>query len=105
MNVWRTSPGGPRHPGRRSAGLTEPGVLFDGLGFKPGPAPVIIGNLQEGGAALAAGLQEGDRIVAVDDADIAHFGQLIDVVKPLAGRTSDDSLRTRASPGSQPLRR
>ena len=60
-------------------------MLFDGLGFKPGPAPVIIGNLQEGGAALAAGLQEGDRIVAVDDVDIAYFGQLIDAVKPLAG--------------------
>ena len=72
-------------PEDAAAGLTEPGVLFVGLGFMPGPAPVIIGNLQEGGAALAAGLQEGDRIVAVDDVDIAHFGQLIDVVKPLAG--------------------
>jgi len=72
-------------PEDAAAGLTEPGVLFVGLGFMPGPAPVIIGNLQEGGAALAAGLQEGDRIVAVDDVDIAHFGQLVDVVKPLAG--------------------
>ena len=72
-------------PEDAAAGLTEPGVLFDGLGFKPGPAPVIIGNLQEGGAAVAAGLQEGDRIVAVDDVDIAYFGQLIDAVKPLAG--------------------
>ena len=72
-------------PEEAAAGLTEPGVLFVGLGFQPGPAPVIIGNLQEDGAALAAGLQEGDRIVAVDDVDIAHFGQLIDAVKPLAG--------------------
>jgi regulator of sigma E protease len=72
-------------PDDAAAGLTEPGVLFTGLGFRPGPAPVIIGNLQEGGAALAAGLQEGDRIVAIDDVPVAHFGQLIDVVRPLAG--------------------
>ena len=72
-------------PEDAASGLTEPGVLFDGLGFNPGPPPVIIGNLQEGEAASAAGLQEGDRIVALDDVQIVHFGQLIDVVKPLAG--------------------
>ncbi len=73
-------------PVDKAAGLTEPGILFDGLGFQPGPPPVIIGNLQEGAAAIEAGLQEGDRIVAIDDAQVAHFRELIAVVKPLAGQ-------------------
>jgi len=72
-------------PEAAAADLTEPGALFAGLGFQPGAAPVIIGNLQEGGAAVTAGLQDGDRIVAIDDTEIAHFGQLIEAVKPLAG--------------------
>ena len=70
-------------PAETAAALTEPGALFEGLGFKPGPAPVVIGNLQEGGAAIAAGLQDGDRIVAIDDQPIAHFRQLIEAVEPL----------------------
>ena len=44
-------------PAEAAASLTEPGVLFDGLGFKPGPIPAVIGNLQEGEAAIAAGLR------------------------------------------------
>jgi len=73
-------------PNESAASLTEPGVLFEGLGFMPGPPPVVIGNLQDGGAALAAGLRDGDRIVAIDDQPIAHFRQLIDVVEPLPGQ-------------------
>ena len=38
-------------PADAASGLTEPGVLFDGLGFAPGPSPAVIGNLQEGAAA------------------------------------------------------
>ena len=67
-------------PEGAASGLTEPGVLFDGLGFIPGRPPVVIGNLQDGEAALAAGLQDGDRIVGIDDQPIAHFGDLIEVV-------------------------
>ena len=73
-------------PDAAAAGLTEPGVLFDGLGFKPGAAPVIIGNLQEGGAAIRAGLQDGDRIVAVDDIPIPDFRKLVEVVQAIPGK-------------------
>lgn len=73
-------------PASDAASLTEPGVLFDRLGFKPGRVPVIIGDLQEGKAALAAGLQDGDKIVAVDDVPIADFSQLVEVVKPIPGQ-------------------
>ena len=73
-------------PAADVASLTEPGVLFDGLGFKAGAAPVVIGNLAKGGAAEKAGLRDGDRIVAVDDTPIADFGQLIDAVQPNPGK-------------------
>ncbi len=74
-----------RVPEEAVAGLTEPGVLFDGLGFKPGPPPVIIGNLQEGQAALRAGLRDGDKIVAIDDTPISDFRSLVDVVTAIPG--------------------
>ncbi len=73
-------------PDSEIAAMTEPGVLFDGLGFEAGAAPVIIGNLIGGGAAERAGLQDGDRIVAIDDTPIADFGQLIDAVQPNPGK-------------------
>jgi len=73
-------------PDAEAAGLTEPGVLFDGLGFKPGPAPVVIGNLREGEAAARAGLRDGDRIVAIDDTPIPDFRKLIEVVQAAPGQ-------------------
>ena len=73
-------------PADEAAGLTEPGMLFDGLGFGIGPPPAVIGNLREDGVALDAGLQGGDRIVMIDDQPIAHFRQLVEVVRPLAGQ-------------------
>lgn len=73
-------------PATEAASLTEPGVLFDRLGFEPGPIPAIIGNLQQGEAALAAGLQDGDKIVAIDDTPIEGFDKLIEVVKAIPGQ-------------------
>ena len=84
-------------PAAAAASLTEPGVLFDGLGFKPGPIPVVIGNLQEGEAALAAGLQDGDKIVAVDDAPISDFGGLVEVIAAIPGqRVTIDIVRNQS---------
>lgn len=73
-------------PETEAAGLTEPGVLFDGLGFRPGSPPVVIGNLREGEAALRAGLRDGDRIVGIDDTPIADFRKLVEVVQASPGR-------------------
>jgi len=64
--------------------LTEPGTLFDGLGFQPfGPAdlPATIGTITAGGAAETAGLQPGDRIDAVAGEPISDFGDLVEVVQ------------------------
>ncbi|MEO1091918.1 MAG: RIP metalloprotease RseP [Pseudomonadota bacterium] len=38
--------------------------------------PPVVGEVRDGGPAAAAGLAEGDRIVAVDDQPVATFGDL-----------------------------
>ncbi len=60
--------------------LTEPGMLFDGLGFKPWQPPAVVGEVSSGGAADAAGMQSGDRIVAIDGESISSFSDLRTVV-------------------------
>lgn len=81
-------------PAEAAASLTEPGVLFDGLGFKPGPIPAVIGNLQEGEAAIAAGLRDGDKIVAIDGTAVSDFNKLVEVVTALPGeRVTIDIVR------------
>lgn len=66
--------------------LTEPGLLFDGLGFEIGQPPVEIGALSEGGAAESAGLRIGDRIVSVDEQRTKTFNDLVSVVAPRANQ-------------------
>ncbi len=60
--------------------LTEPGMLFDGLGFQPWQPPAVIGSVSEEGAAAAAGLLPGDRITEIADQAIGNFGDLQRVV-------------------------
>ena len=69
--------------------LTEPGLLFDGLGFQPWRPPVMISQLVDGGAAEAAGFAPGDRIVAVDDVSVATPS---DVTAQVGGRP-DETVR------------
>jgi len=66
--------------------LTEPGLLFDGLGFDVWQPPAEIGELSEGGAAEAAGLRVGDRITAIDEQRTKTFGDLVAVVSPRANQ-------------------
>ncbi len=60
--------------------LTEPGLLFDGLGFSPWQPPAIVGEVVSGGAAEAAGVRTGDRIVRIDGEAIGNFSELRDIV-------------------------
>jgi len=62
--------------------LTEPNMLFEGLGFEPWQPPAVIAELTEGGAAASAGLAVGDRITSIDDNDISNYSDLIGVVSP-----------------------
>lgn len=62
--------------------MTEPGVLFESLGFRPGGSPAIIQVVAEDSAAARAGLQEYDRIVGIDDAPVHRFNDLVSIVSP-----------------------
>lgn len=71
--------------GEDSARLTEPGVLFDGLGFQPWQPPAIVADLSDDGAAISAGIREGDRITSIDGEVIANFTDLQNVVSVRPG--------------------
>jgi len=73
--------------GEDVARLTEPGMLFDGLGFFPWQPPAIVGGLSDDGAARAAGILVGDRITAIDGEGIDSFGDLQRVVSERPDRT------------------
>lgn len=71
--------------GDDSARLTEPGLLFDGIGFVPGAPPVVLDDPVENEAAEQAGLRKGDRIVAVDGQAVLGFGDLVAAVSDRPG--------------------
>jgi len=71
--------------GDDAARLTEPNMLFEGLGFEPWQPPAVIGELIEDGAAAGAGLAVGDRITSVDGERIKTYGDLVAVVSIRAG--------------------
>jgi len=72
--------------GDDSARLTEPGLLFDGLGFSILQAPAEVGSLTAGGAAESAGLMIGDIIVSVDGESTNSFTDLVSAISPRAGQ-------------------
>lgn len=49
--------------------------------------PALIGRLVEGGAAQRAGVQVGDLITAIDGKTIDGWTQLVEAVRPAAGRS------------------
>ncbi len=67
--------------------LTEPGMLFEGLGFDPWRPRAVVGELSPDGAAEAAGLEIGDRVVAIDGQPIETFSDLQVVVSARPGET------------------
>jgi regulator of sigma E protease len=69
--------------------LTEPGALLTGLGFQfwyP-TIPTEIGKIVADSPAARAGLQAGDRIVAVEGQPVADFPALVKQVQPNPGQT------------------
>lgn len=73
--------------GGDSARLTEPGLLFDGLGFVPWQPPAIVASIAEGGAAAAAGILTGDRITRIDGESIYDFFDLQSVISERPGQS------------------
>jgi regulator of sigma E protease len=72
--------------GEAAARLTEPNMLFEGLGFEPWRPPVIISELSPGEAAERAGLRVDDRITAVDGQSVSNYSELVEVVSARPGR-------------------
>jgi regulator of sigma E protease len=76
----------------REEELTEPAVLFEGLGFKPGPPPLvdpIIGSVVEGSPADRAGLRAGDRVIRANGSPIEHWDQWGEFTRTRPGATVD----------------
>ncbi|HLT89784.1 MAG TPA: RIP metalloprotease RseP [Woeseiaceae bacterium] len=74
--------------GRDAARLTNPDVpLHEALGFGPWQPPAVVASVNEGGAAEAAGIEAGDRIVAVAGEPVADLGDLHRLVGARPGAT------------------
>jgi regulator of sigma E protease len=69
--------------------LTEPELLFVGLGFQfwQPPIPAVVGTVTPGGPAEQAGLRTGDRIVAVDGERISDFRTLVARISGAPGQS------------------
>jgi len=67
--------------GEDASRLTEPNMLFEGLGFEPWQPPALIAELTDGGAADIAGLVVGDRITSIDGNEISNYSDLIEIVR------------------------
>ena len=78
------------------ARLTEPGLLWEGLGFQPfgiANIPSEVGGVIDGGAAAAAGLTRGDVITAVDGQTVESFLDLFTVVNARPGKSVEFEYR------------
>ena len=73
--------------GEDRARLTEPGRLFEGLGFMPGQPLAIAEQVTAGAAAEQAGMLPGDRIISVNGEDTLTFNDMAAVIVALPDRT------------------
>lgn len=74
--------------------LTEPGMLFDGLGFQPltqsaimKAIPAILDSVDESEAAFAGGIRKGDEITAIGEETVETFADLQRIVSARPGET------------------
>lgn len=66
--------------GDDSTRLTEPGLLFAGLGFVPWQPPAVVASVTENGAAAEGGIAAGDRITRIDGEAVFNFFDLQSIV-------------------------
>lgn len=91
--------------GDRSRALTQPEALLPGLGFeiwRPRVAPVVA-QITAGSAAEKAGLKVNDEIVEFDGKAIAHFDELVALVKPRMGHDATLTVRRNGAALSLPI--
>ena len=73
--------------GEDAARLTEPGALFDGLGFAVWQPLSRVGQVTPGGAAELAGIRAGDEILSVNGESARLWSELLNVVRASPGET------------------
>lgn len=75
--------------GEDAARLTEPGALFDGLGFAVWQPLSVVGQLTPEGAAELAGIRAGDTLTSIDGESVRFWTELLTVVRSRPGETVD----------------
>jgi regulator of sigma E protease len=70
----------------REQELTQPDVLFEGLGFRPGP-PAVAGEVEQGAPADRAGLRLGDRSLLGNGEPIESWAEWVDFLRSRPGET------------------
>jgi regulator of sigma E protease len=70
----------------RAAELTDPAVLFDGVGVTLG-APALVASVLEDSPAERAGLEAGDRVIRVDGQPIEGWAQWVAALQNRPGET------------------
>ncbi|HJP03716.1 MAG: RIP metalloprotease RseP [Gammaproteobacteria bacterium] len=85
--------------------LTEPGMLFSGLGFAPWVPSIdpVMGEISPGGAAEAADLRSGDRIVAAADTEFTSWLEWVQFVQAHPNETVDLAIERNGRPQQLPL--
>jgi regulator of sigma E protease len=85
--------------------LTEPGALLTGLGFDftPPPVPPIVAGVIADGPAARAGIEAGDRILAVEGTPTSTGAALVDYVKARPGERVVLTLRRDGSERTVPV--
>lgn len=69
--------------------LTEPGLLFEGLGFRPWRPAVIVADVIDGGAAEEAGFEDGDRILTIADESVTATSDVTALIGTRANQIVD----------------
>jgi regulator of sigma E protease len=75
----------------RAQELTEPAVLFQGLGIRRGAAAVV-GVVEEGSPAARAGLKPGDRVIRGNGEPIEGWTQWVEFLQGRPGETVELSV-------------
>jgi len=66
--------------------LTEPGNLFDGLGFSPWQPLAIVGAVSMNSPAYNAGLSRGDKVLSINGDEIHSFKELRNYIASKPGQ-------------------
>jgi len=66
--------------GSDSSRLTEPGLLFDGLGFAPWRPPAVVASVADDGGAANGGIQPGDQVTKIDGEEVHDVYDLLRIV-------------------------